>query len=152
MPFSQGLGGLSPQPHAMYLRRTFNMPEGDGNRTRRLLINDVLDDAVAYVNGQKVGSVRGVRTPLLCDITGALHPGRNELLIVLRDGLACMDPAYVNPKNPLANGEFLDAPGSCDACSVGISGVRLLSSPLVTAEDLLVNTSVRKKRSRRVSP
>jgi hypothetical protein len=145
VPFYQCMDKQNPQPHGMYLRRKFNIPEGDGNRTWRLLIDSVMNDATAYVNEQKVGNVRGVRTPLLCDITSALHPGQNEVLLVLRDGLANMDPAYVNPKNPVANAEFLDAPGSNDVSAMAVYGVKLLSSPLVTAEDLLVNTSLRKK-------
>ena len=144
VPFSKGYD-QNPPPHGMYLRRTFTLPEGNGSRTWRLLIDSVQDDATAYVNGQKVGSVRGVRTPLLCDITSALHAGPNEVLIVLRDGLACVDPTYVNPKNPIPDREFLDAPGTGSGSSFGVTGVRLLSSPLVTAEDLLVNASVRKK-------
>ena len=145
VPFALGFGDRHPQPHGMYLRRKLDIPEGGGSRTWRLLINDVLDDATVYVNGQKVGNVRGIRTPLLCDMTPALHPGRNELLIVLRDGLANMDPAYVNPKNPLPDREFLDVPASGAGSSFGLAGTKLLSSPLVTAEDLLVNTSVRKQ-------
>ncbi len=145
VPFAKGYD-QNPPPHGMYLRRTFTLPEGQGNRTWRLLIDGVQDDATAYVNGQKVGNVRGVRTPLLCDITSALHAGPNEVLLVLRDGLANMDSAYVNPKNPISDREFLDVPGTGSPSSFGVSGVRLLSSPLVTAEDLLVNASVRKKQ------
>ena len=145
VPFSKGFD-QNPPPHGMYLRRKFTVPEGEGNRTWRLLIDSVMDDATAYVNGQKVGNVRGVRTPLLCDITSALRPGENEVMLVLRDGLANMDPAYVNPKNPIPDREFLDVPGTGGGSSFAVSGVRLITSPLVTAEDLLVISSVRKKQ------
>jgi hypothetical protein len=144
-PFHQGFGDQVPQPHAMYLRRTFDVAAGEVSRTWRLLLENVFDDATAYVNGQRAGHVRGVRTPLVCDITHALRPGQNEVMLVFRDGLACMDPAYVNPRNPVSDREFLDAPGTGDNACVGVGNIELLSSPLVTAEDLLVNTSVRKK-------
>lgn len=133
-----------PQAHGLYLKRTFRLPEGDGKRTWRLLIKEVMDEATLYVNGQKIGNVRGVGTPLFCDITKALRPGENEILIALRDGLANMDPVYVNPNNPVANPSYLEAPGSICCASFMLSNVKLKSSPMVTAEDLQVGTSVRK--------
>lgn len=145
VPFQQWFGDRKPQPHAMYLRRKFTLPEGDGKRTWRLLLTRVIDEATAYVNGQKVGNVRGRETPLCCDITKALRPGENDMLLVVRDGLANMDPAYVNPNDPVVSPQHLDAPGVGYGFTFAVFGVRLLSSPLVTAEDLQVNTSVRKK-------
>ena len=146
VPFDVGGHNEKPPAHALYLRRKFTLPDTGGQRTWRLLISRVLDEATAYVNGQKVGNVRGSHTPILCDVTAALHPGENEILVVIRDALAVMDPAYVNPNNPVASYQYLDAPGQGYACAFAIyQGVKLISSPLVTAEDLHVNTSVRKK-------
>ena len=100
----------------------------------------------AYVNGQKVGNVRGSNTPLLCDITSALKPGENQILLVVRDALAVMDPAYVNPKNPVIAPDYLDVPVLLDNTGLlGVDKVTLKAAPLVSAEDLLVNTSVRNK-------
>ncbi len=146
VPFQVGYGDQNPPPHAMYLRRKLTLPDTGGQRTWRLLVESLGDEGTAYVNGQKLGNVRGLRTPLLCDITRVVHPGDNEILLVLRDGLANMDPAYVNPRNPIPDREFLDAPGGGGPSSFSVSGVKLLSSPLVTAEDLLITTSVRKKQ------
>ncbi|MCY3018172.1 MAG: hypothetical protein NTW87_03955 [Planctomycetota bacterium] len=145
VPFEINGGDQKPPAHGLYVRRKFTLPQGDGARTWRLLIKEVLDEATVYVNGTKVGNVRGVRTPILCDITAALHPGENEILIAVRDALANMDPAYVNPNKPETSPQFLDAPGCGYGCAFKVSNVELKSSPLVTAEDLQVNTSVRNR-------
>ena len=146
VPFTVGGHNEKPPAHALYVRRKVTLPADAGQRTWRLLITAVLDEATAYVNGQKVGNVRGAHTPLLCDVTSALHPGDNDILIVIRDALAVMDPAYVNPNNPTVTYQYLDAPGQGYGNAFAIfGGVRLISSPVVTAEDLQVVTSVRKK-------
>ena len=101
-----------------------------------MLVKKVANEATAYVNGQKVGNVRGSNTPLLCDITSALKPGENEILLVVRDALAVMDPAYVNPKNPMIASEYLDVPVLLDNMGrLGLDSVMLKSAPLVSAED-----------------
>lgn len=142
--YSCPLDKITPHPHGMYLRRKFQVPATAGPRTWRLLVKNVTNEATVFVNGQKRGNVRGVETPLLCDISTAVHPGENEVLIVVRDTLAVMDPAYVNPAAPVIGPSYLDAPGSGED-AVGVGDVMLQSAPLVTAEDALVNTSVRKK-------
>ena len=92
--------GLNPRPHALYLRRAFTLSEEAAKKQCRLSIADVADEATVYVNGRKVGNVRGGDTPLRCDITAAVRPGENEALIVVRDLFAIMDPDYVNPASP----------------------------------------------------
>ena len=130
----------------LYVRRKFTLPADTNQRTWRLVIGAVLDEATAYVNGKQVGNVRGSHTPLLADVTDVIKPGENDFLIVIRDALAIMDPAYVNPNNPTVTNQYLDAPGQGYAHAFAIfKGVRLVSSPLVAAEDLQVVTSVRKK-------
>ena len=146
VPFTVSGWNEKPVAHALYVRRKVTLPEDRGQRTWRLLVGPVNDEATAYVNGQKVGNVRGAHTPLLCDVSNCLRPGENDILIVIRDALAVMDPAYVNPNNPTVTNQYLDAPGQGYACGFAInSGIKLISSPMVTAEDLQVVTSVRKK-------
>ena len=136
---------LTPRPHGLYLRRQFTLPEKEGRRTYRLTVGSVLDEGTAYVNGQKVGQVRGGDTPLTCDITAAARAGENELLIVIRDVLAIMDQDYVNPASPTPSVSFLDAPGGGSWSGFGIGKVALESSPAVAADGLLALPSVRKQ-------
>ena len=143
VPFN--VGGYEQKAHGLYVRRMFTLPKGETHRTWRLCIKDVMDDATAYVNGRKVGNVRGNHTPLVCDITAALRSGENEILLVVRDALANMDPAYVNPHNPVVSYQYLDVPGQGYAYAFAVGGVKLLSSPAASAEDLQVQTSVRKQ-------
>jgi hypothetical protein len=146
VPFTLSGWNEKPPAHSLYVRRKVTLPADAMQRTWRLLVGPVNDEATAYVNGTKVGNVRGAHTPILCDVSNCLRPGENEILIVIRDALAVMDPAYVNPNNPTVTNQYLDAPGQGYACGFAIySGVRLISSPMVTAEDLQVVTSVRKK-------
>ena len=120
------------------------MPEKEAKRNYRLTIEEVLDEATVYVNGQKVGNVRGGDTPLTCDITEAVRAGDNDVLIVIRDVLAIMDPDYVNPASPTMSVSYLDAPGGGSSSGFGIGKVALESSPPVAAYDLLVMPSVRR--------
>ncbi len=146
VPFNVGGWSEKPPSHGLYVRRTVTLPADTKGRTWRLVIGSVLDEATAYVNGQKVGNIRGSHTPMVCDVTDVLKPGDNEIVIAIRDALAVMDPAYVNPNNPTVTYQYLDAPGQGYGCAFAIFGaVRLISSPMVTAEDLQVVTSVRKK-------
>lgn len=137
------VGGHEQKAHGLYVRRKFTLTKEETERTWRLLIKEVIDDATAYVNGQQVGRVRGCRTPLFCDITAAIRPGENEILLVVRDALANMDPAYVNPHNPVVSYQYLDVPGTGFAHAFAVGHTKLLSSPRVSAEDLQVQTSVR---------
>jgi hypothetical protein len=136
---------LTPKPHGIYLRRVFTIPEQEAKKNYRLCMADAADEATVYVNGRKVGNVRGGQTPLACDVTGALRPGANEILIVIRDVLAIMDPAYVNPASPTPSVAYLDAPGGESWTGPAIGAVSIESSPLVAAQDLLVIPSLRKR-------
>jgi hypothetical protein len=148
VPFSRGdmrTDKLSPRPHGLYVRRTFVVPAAGANQTYRLAIEDVTDEATAYVNGQRVGNVRGGNTPLICDVTPHLKAGTNEVMIVVRDLLAIMDPAYVNPTNPVMSQDYLDAPGLASQEGLALGSVDMQSSPSVAASDVLVITSVRRQ-------
>jgi hypothetical protein len=137
--------GLTPRPHGIYLRRVFTIPDKEEKKNYRLSIANVADEATVYVNGQKVGNVRGGQTPLACDVTGAVRPGANEILIVIRDVLAIMDPGYVNPASPTPSVAYLDAPGGDSWAGLAIGAVSIESSPPVAAQDLLVIPSLRKQ-------
>ena len=136
---------MNPRPHAIYCRRTFRLTADEAKRTCRLGLTSVTDEATVYVNGQKVGNVRGGGTPLVCDISTAAKPGDNEVLIVVRDLLAIMDPDYVNPAAPVMSGSYLDAPGLASTDGFGLNNVWIETSPQIAAGDLLALPSVRKK-------
>lgn len=136
--------GLNPRPHGLYLRRKLHLPRQEAKANYRLTIRDVLDEGTVYVNGRKVGVVRGGDTPLTCDITEAVRAGDNDVLVVIRDVLAIMDPDYVNPASPTMSVSYLDAPGGGSASGFGMGAVAIESSPPVAAYDLLALPSVRR--------
>ena len=138
------LDAVAPRPHGAYLRRSFDLPDDIGDRSVRLVIADITDEATAYVNGQQVGNVRGCATPLVADVTQVVHPGRNEIVVVVRDILAIMDPDYVNPEAPTPSGLYLDAPGLNGTNHLSMGSVSLEMAPAVAAEDVLAIPSVRK--------
>ena len=105
----------------------------------------MVDEATAYVNGVKVGNVRGGGTPLVADATGAIKPGKNEIVLVVRDILAIMDQDYVNKANPIPSVSYLDAPGIGGSWTLAVGTVRLDASPSLAASELVIVTSVRKK-------
>ncbi|MCY2995330.1 MAG: hypothetical protein NTY19_46825 [Planctomycetota bacterium] len=130
-----------------YFRRTFEVSDRQAAGTYRLVVENVGCHGTVFVNGRKVGTVAGSNTPLVIDVSSVLRPGSNDLLIIVRDILAVMDPAYVNPKAPLASPLYLDAPGSFSACNrIFLGDVLLEMSPAVAADDLLITTSFRQKR------
>ncbi len=137
--------GIQPTPHAVYLRRSFLMPENLGDRSYRLVVGEATDEATAYVNGVRVGQIRGAETPLECDITRALRPGSNDVTVVVRDLLAVMNPAYVNTNAPTLNYNYLDAPGLFSDQGIGMGSVSIEVAPAVSAEDVFVLPSVRKQ-------
>jgi hypothetical protein len=141
-----GLNSLKPRPHGMYVRRVVELPQEATDKTYRLIVKKVVDEATAYVNGVKVGNLRGTDAPLVADITGQLRPGKNEIVIVVRDLLAIMNPDYVNPQSPTPNPAYLDAPGLFGMNSMGMEDVSIESAPAISADDILVLPSVRNKR------
>ncbi len=148
VPFPWGwptLDSMKPRPHAAYAQRRFVMPGDAGTRSCRLYVDEVTDEATAYVNGRKVGNVRGGNTPLECDITQAVRPGTNELTIVVRDLTAIMNPAYLNTNEPVPSCSYLDAPGLFSGVGLGLGSVAIKTAPRVSVEEVFVVTSVRKK-------
>jgi hypothetical protein len=146
IPVFLNLEGIEPRPHAAYMKKTFELPEDCVGQAHRLFVCDVTDEATAYLNGKKVGNVKGNNAFLVADVTGVVKPGWNELIVVVRDLLAIMNPAYVNPKAPAMSPNYLDAPGLGGTQGVGLSKVWLESAPLVAVQDIAVVTSVRQKK------
>ncbi len=75
---------VTPEQRLWY-RRTFVNP-GLNSHTRLLLHFGAVDwQAAVWVNGNKVGEHRGGYDPFTFDITDALRPGRQELLVSVWD-------------------------------------------------------------------
>jgi hypothetical protein len=140
------LDSIKPRPHGAYFRRTLVLPADIAGRSFKLVVDYVNCEATAYVNGQKTGNVRGEDTPLVCDITQAVKPGTNEIVVVVRDAIAIMDQSYVNRQSPVGNLNYLDAPGIFGGNGLGIGSVEIQSAPVVSSEDVFVSTSVRNKK------
>ncbi len=135
----------NPPVHGLYLRRTLSVPADEMGRTHRLIIASVMDDGLLYVNGKRMGNVRGTNTPLVCDITPALKAGDNNIVIIVRDLFSIMDRDYVNEKSPVSSGSYLDAPGGgSSGGSLGLGDIFVQTAPPLAAGDLVVVTSVRK--------
>lgn len=64
----------------VWLRRTFDYLPKDAKRAV-LYFGAVNYEAVVYVNGQKMGTHVGGFTPFNYDITKALHPGQNTVIV-----------------------------------------------------------------------
>ena len=138
--------------NSAYLCRKFTLPDGPAGRFVQLIVDSVDSEATAYVNGQRVGNVRGYGTPLVADATAAAHPGENEVLLLVRSRYGVGNPQYINWENPTDDiAAHMDAPGSVDV-KLGVGqnwggsrGVWLELSPAVSSRDLKVETSVRNK-------
>jgi hypothetical protein len=139
------LDKMSPRPHGAYVRRILEVSPETAGSSCRLNIREVASAAEVFVNGKKVGGLLGENTPLVADVSGVLKAGKNELVIVLRDVFAIMDPAYVNPKNPTPSALYLDVPGGSGMVGLLLGEVSLETSPAVCAQDILAMPSYRHK-------
>ena len=77
-----GVQKMLQQEQTLWYRRTFDLkPSGS-----TLLNFEAVDyHCRVFVNGQKVGEHQGGNTPFSLDITSAVIPGRNELLVHVED-------------------------------------------------------------------
>ena len=149
--------GAVPHSTCAYLRRKFTLPQGVApGQVARLIVDSLVQEGTAYINGKRIGNVRGAWTPLVGEATAALHPGENELVLVVRSVFAITNPLYVNPKEdpPVPsshNTAHMDAPGDVDQkLAVGSdwgggNGVWLDLEPDVSSRDVKIDTSVRNK-------
>ncbi len=81
------LGGvqrlLAPE-EALWYRRSFELEPAAGMRT--LLHFEAVDyQCQVWINGKPVGTHRGGNTPFSFDVTGAVRPGANEVLVRVED-------------------------------------------------------------------
>ena len=76
-----GVGAPSPYENRLWYRRTFGIPAGWQGQHVLVHFGAVNWDCTVTVNGQQVAAHRGGYTAFECDITAALKPGENELVV-----------------------------------------------------------------------
>lgn len=149
VPMSWGFNymfSMKPRMHSMYLRRKFTLPPEAAGRTYNLIIEAVQDAADAWINGVYVGQVLGGNVPMVADATKAMKVGENEIILLVRDLLPLMNPAYVNPAKPQPSAFYLDIPGFFSGNGVGIEDVWIETSPIIAANELQALPSFRNKK------
>jgi hypothetical protein len=87
-PLQSALSGIKRQEQRSWYRRGFRVPRGWRGRRVLLHFGAVTHRATVYVNGRRVGSHRGSYDAFSFDVTRALRPGLNELLVRVEDPLA----------------------------------------------------------------
>jgi hypothetical protein len=66
------------------LYREFDASPADCARARQQLVFDSIDTvATVHLNGKKVGRSANMFRPTVCNVRGALRPGKNELRVVI---------------------------------------------------------------------
>lgn len=89
-PMESALSGLalpSAPEKTLWYRRSFTIPSGWSEQRVLLHFGAVNWDAAVTVNGQAIGSHRGGYDPFSFDVTGALRPGANEIVVATRNPL-----------------------------------------------------------------
>lgn len=104
VPFSfeaplSGIGVTESHPVVWYAR-TFELPAGWRGRRLRLHIGACDFDTRVWCNGRAVGHHRGGYTPIACDLTAAVRPGRNRLVVRAEDR-----PTWSQPRGKQIVGE-----------------------------------------------
>jgi hypothetical protein len=80
-PVESPLSGLMRREDRMWYRRTFAVPQDWGGQHVLLHFGAVTWRAAVYVNGKPVGNHQGGYGAFTFDITAALKPGENEVIV-----------------------------------------------------------------------
>nr|WP_245930390.1 RICIN domain-containing protein [Allonocardiopsis opalescens] len=84
-PVESALSGIAEQHSDMWYRRSFTVPEDWAGRDVQLNFGAVDWRATVWVNGTEVGTHTGGYTAFELDITDALRPGGNEVVVGVHD-------------------------------------------------------------------
>ncbi|OLF09997.1 AbfB domain-containing protein [Actinophytocola xanthii] len=80
-PIESALSGIQRHEDRMYYRRTFTVPSSWDGRRVKLNFGAVTWEARVWVNGTRVGTHTGSFDAFSFDITDALRPGANEIIV-----------------------------------------------------------------------
>jgi hypothetical protein len=135
--------------HVAWAKTAFEVPAWMQEKRTVLHFDRLANEAVVYVNGQKVGEEFGPGLPCAFDVTEALRAGgTNELLIGLRDWISAIDQKALEAHGP----EWTSSPVGLAAApgieinmhpTAGIGGAWLENRPEVAVEDVYAIASVR---------
>jgi hypothetical protein len=87
-----GVGGASPVGQRLWYRRTFSVPADWAGKRILLHFGAVNWECAVAVNGKPMTEHRGGFTAFDCDITDALSPGTNELLVSVSNPMRADQP------------------------------------------------------------
>ena len=145
--------------HVGWYRRTFIVPDWLTGERQILVFGTVAYECDVYLNGTKVGHHFGPLDAFEFDVTGKLEPGRNELVVGVRDWLAGVDPdtlresasekdwTDLTARRNLEIGRFMSAlrAPSRDALGGIKDDVYLESRAPVQVTDVFIKPSVRNR-------
>ncbi|MFI6513523.1 AbfB domain-containing protein [Streptosporangium sp. NPDC050855] len=80
-PIESALSGIKRHEDTMFYRRTFTVPSNWNGRRVKLNFGAVTWESLVWVNGTQVGRHTGGYDAFSFDITSALRPGTNELIV-----------------------------------------------------------------------
>ena len=84
-PVESALSGIMEQLNRFWYRRTFEIPSDWDGKKILLHFGAVDYEAEVFVNGKKMGLHKGGYLPFSFDITSAIIPGENELIVRVYD-------------------------------------------------------------------
>ncbi len=89
------------------LRRIVTASAADCARSRQELVFEGIDTAATItLNGKRVGASANMFRRVVCDVRGALKPGRNELMVVIESPTAYAKAQWQAGKDRVAAGDF----------------------------------------------
>jgi hypothetical protein len=142
-----GGGALPKDVFGMWYRKTFRVPAWMRGATFQLQVDNAACEGTLFLNGQRVGSPCRELCPNVVEVTRLLkQKGDNELVILVRDGVALVMASFIdqyNPDNALENSAKHDAAGSARHVAI-LGSVWLRTMPAVRVRQTLVLPDVEK--------
>ncbi len=84
-PMESALSGIEKHADHIWYRRTFTIPKNWAGQHVLLHFGAVDWETTVWLNGKKIGVHRGGYDPFSFDLTDALKPGENELIVGVTD-------------------------------------------------------------------
>ncbi len=131
---SYGMPAAWDSTNTAWYRRSFQLGEVRKDRSYFLRFDGILRESWIFVNGKETGHRKEGTLPSEHDISDAVRPGLNEIVVFVTD--------YKRDEN---NRTFVQVGADQMGCMMGIWGdVFLEERPLVRVNDVAIRTSTRK--------